>query len=366
MRVAQLSDFWTRHERWLGVLFFAGGIVWDALTLRRIDNWVDNTILLSYFMALVGVIALHGRIIGGRRVPPLLIRVRHWVRPAIQFLLGALLSALVIFYARTITWTTGSAYWAALVIGLIGNEILLRRRVSFPALVVTLFLVGATIAAYLVPVVAGRMGLDLYRLAVALAVIPAGLLVAYGARHRAFKSRMRLLATLVGVAVLAVLLDTAYRHNWIPPVPLAVQAGGIYENVRRDGDDFVATWQSRDWGLFDRDYAHELYVADGDTVFAFSAVFAPTGLREKIYHVWQHRRSDKWVSTDRIGYSVLGGRDGGYRGITFKRQLAQGRWRVLVETSDGRILTRIPFEMVRGAAPSERPKPTASLRERRF
>ncbi len=364
--LAHLTDFWNRHERWLGIVFFASGIVWDLLTLRRIDNWVDNSILLAYFAALAGAIMIHGRLVGGRLVPKYLIRVRRWTRPAIQFLLGALLSALVIFYARTISWTTGSAYWGAMVIGLVGNEILLRRRVSYPALVVTLFFIGATIAAYLVPVVVGRLGLDLYRLALVLALIPPALLVAFGGRHGAFRSRSRMLATLAIVAASAVLLDTAYRYNWIPPVPLTVEAGGVYETLRRDGDDFVATWRSDEWNFFARDYPRNVHIAAGDTVFAFSAVFAPTGLTEKIYHVWQQRREDRWVSTDRIGYAVLGGRDGGYRGVTFKRQLAPGRWRVLVETSDGRTLTRIPFTMAAGPADGSADGGPVRMHERRF
>lgn len=47
-------------------------------------------------------------------------------------------------------------------------------------------------------------------------------------------------------------------------------------------------------------------------------------------------------------------------------QRGEGRWRVLVQTSDGRILTRTPFRMARNATPNEHPKPTALLRERRF
>ncbi|MEQ9103528.1 MAG: DUF2914 domain-containing protein [Rhodothermales bacterium] len=362
MLIAHLTQFWNRHERWLGMLFFVSGIIWDLLTLRRIDNWVDNTILLSYYVVLAAVVVAHGNLVGGKRVVPWLIRFRHWIRPAIQFLLGALLSGLVIFYARSITWTTGSAYWGALVIGLVANEILLRRRVSYQALVVMIFLVGATIAGYLVPVVAGRLGLDLYRVALVIALLPAGLLVTLGVRLQAFRSHGRMVWTVILLAVLPVLLDTAYRHNWIPPVPLAVQAGGIYESSQRDGDEFVLTWRSDDFHLFRRDYDRDVYWTPGDTVYAFSAVFAPTGLTERIYHVWQQRQNDAWVSTDRIGYAVKGGRDGGYRGVTFKSQVRPGDWRVLVETSDGRTLTRIPFTVIE-ATPENRPN---RVLERRF
>jgi len=48
---------------------------------------------------------------------------------------------------------------------------------------------------------------------------------------------------------------------------------------------------------------------------------------------------------------VVGGRDNGYRGYTFKRHVQPGRWRVEVRTETGRLLGRIPFELV----PAERP-----------
>lgn len=362
MLIARISAFWNRHERWLGMVFFVTGMIWDLLTLRRIDNWVDNSILLTYYTLMAAVVVAHGHIIGERRVVPWLIKFRHWLRPAIQFLLGALLSGLVIFYARSITWTTGSAYWGALVIGAVANEILLRRRVSYQALVVMIFLVGATIAGYLVPVVVGRLGLDLYRVALIIALIPTGLLILMGIRERAFRSTNRIYITIGLLLGFSVLLDTAYRYNWIPPVPLAVEAGGIYESSHRDGDAFVLTWRSDDFHFFRRDYGREVYWAPGDTVFAFSAVFAPTGLTERIYHVWEQRQNDAWVPTDRIGYSVEGGRDGGYRGVTFKKQVDPGEWRVLVETSDGRTLTRIPFTVVE-ALPENRP---SRVHTRRF
>ena len=44
-----------RHER-LGLFaFFFGGVAWDALTLRRIDAWFDNLVLLGYLLVLAGI-----------------------------------------------------------------------------------------------------------------------------------------------------------------------------------------------------------------------------------------------------------------------------------------------------------------------
>jgi hypothetical protein len=52
-----------------------------------------------------------------------------------------------------------------------------------------------------------------------------------------------------------------------------------------------------------------------------------------------------WITTDRIGYAIRGGRDGGWRGFTRKLNAAPGEWRVEVKTERGRLLGRIPIEI---------------------
>ena len=71
-------------------------------------------------------------------------------------------------------------------------------------------------------------------------------------------------------------------------------------------------------------------------------------MTERIFHVWERydETTDSWKATDRIGFSVNGGRDSGYRGLTKKRNVSLGSWRVVVETARGKTLSRIPFEVV--------------------
>jgi hypothetical protein len=42
----------------------------------------------------------------------------------------------------------------------------------------------------------------------------------------------------------------------------------------------------------------------------------------------------------------VGGRDGGFRGYSFKKNIQPGTWRVDVETAEGLLLGRIGFEVV--------------------
>jgi hypothetical protein len=68
-------------------------------------------------------------------------------------------------------------------------------------------------------------------------------------------------------------------------------------------------------------------------------------------HHWQvyNEKSDQWQTTDKRKYGIVGGRDGGYRGYSFKKNIRPGTWRVDVKTDDGLLLGRIGFEVVAGS-----------------
>jgi len=343
-----LQQVYHKHERVVGFAFFFAGILWDAFTLRRIDNLIDNLILVSYLFALTGVILLDirektkGLSIGRVKNPRLILR------SATQFLLGALLSAYVIFYFRSLSWATHLAFWAILVLGLVINEFLTRRLSSFPAQLVLLFFCSVTMLAYLLPVGAKYMSAGLFRAAIGISLLLCFSVFIVGLRAGRVGKHWFGPTEVWVLACAAFLMDFGYSHNWIPPVPLSVQEGGVYNLVVRDGDTFRIEWDTRHRGLFSPGYARTYYHSPGEPVYCFTSVFAPTDLEERLYHVWQRYDpvSGEWVATDRIGYAMRGGRRDGYRGTSMKRNVAEGRWRVVVETEDEKILTQIPFTIV--------------------
>ncbi|MDP7238728.1 MAG: DUF2914 domain-containing protein, partial [Candidatus Latescibacteria bacterium] len=52
----------------------------------------------------------------------------------------------------------------------------------------------------------------------------------------------------------------------------------------------------------------------------------------------------------RIAYPMVGGRDGGWRGYSMKRQLKIGYWRINVITGDNLVLGRIQLTLVKTEA----------------
>lgn len=83
----------------------------------------------------------------------------------------------------------------------------------------------------------------------------------------------------------------------------------------------------------------------GNGLYAYTAINAPRGLKERIYHEWTHdgRR------VDRIALDISGGRKAGYRAWTHKENFpAQpvGRWRVRVMTEAGQMIGMLRFDVV--------------------
>lgn len=121
---------------------------------------------------------------------------------------------------------------------------------------------------------------------------------------------------------------------WIPPAPVALARA----TLARD----IAGWEPV--GAIDGAIsAGELRALRG--LVAYTAVYAPAGLRQPIAHVWRHE--GRVVSVVRLS-PVLGGRREGFR--TYSRKTgfppdAEGRWSVDVVTSAGQLVGRLPFHV---------------------
>lgn len=334
-----------RHAYAAPAVFFFGGVGWDAATLGRIDAWFDNLFLLGY-LGLLGALVV-GSILDrhGRLRHPRLQALRPWFPPAVQFLTGALFSAYVIYYAQSATWT--NALFLLVLAGLlVANEFIWRRAFNLYALLGIYFLATLSFFIFFLPVLLGMMGYGVFLLSGLVSLVVVGGLL-YVLHRRGVLQGARLAATGGLLVGLFAVVHLFYVQNWIPPVPLALRAGGAYHDVQVDDGAYVLAYEPAPWYRPWRRADDVIHPAPGDTVYCFAAVFAPTALETQIVHHWQRfdARSETWQTTDRIPYAVTGGRARGYRGYTYKRHAPPGRWRVNVETPRGQTIGRIHFEV---------------------
>lgn len=128
----------------------------------------------------------------------------------------------------------------------------------------------------------------------------------------------------------AVVLVTLVRA-WIPPAPLFLARATLARSVA--GSEPVDPLGST------------VGAADLRGAVAFTAVYAPAGLKQPIAHVW--RREGQIVGTVRLA-PVHGGRREGFRTFSRKTVLPPepaGRWSVDVVTDSGQLVGRLRFSV---------------------
>lgn len=353
--VRRIMGFYRAHEQYAPALFFFGGVGWDAATLRRIDALFDNVFLLAYLVALGALIVVAALVQHERTKHPWLVKYREAYPAAIQFFLGALFSAYVVYYSQSASLTGTSLFLGLLVGMLIANEFIHRRMTNLYLLFGLYFLAAFSFFIFFVPILTKTMGYWTFFGGGVLSVLAVVAMLRFLDRKGVFAKRHEFFAACGLVLVLFGLLNLFYVQNWIPPVPLALRHGGIYHHVepRTEAGVYDLSFEKPDWYEFWATSDDTFRYSEGDTVYCFTAIFAPTDLKTRVYHSWSFYDSDRkeWVQTDRIGYHITGSRDRGYRGHTRKRNLQPGRWRVDVQTAEGKTLGRIPFRVVRATGP---------------
>ena len=351
-----------RHAHFGPPVFFFGGVTWDALTLQRIDSWVVNLLLLTYLVGLGACILYAIRHEYDDITHPRLRALGRWYPPAIQFLTGALFSALVVFYVQSVT--LGTSLFLVVLIGmLVANEFIWSRVFNVYVLLGVYFLAALAFFVLVLPVILGTMGYGMFLLSSAASVALVGGMLVYLDR-RGLTPRWQTRAGLAGVIfTLFLTAHLCYVQNWMPPVPLALRDGGVVHDVRIEEGAYHLTYEPARWYQFRQRESSTVHHVPGDTLYAFAAVFAPTTIETEIAHHWQRydEAAGEWVTTDRIPYPVTGGRLTGYRGYTMKRHVAPGRWRVNVETSRGAVIGRFHVQVV-----ERDPAAPPALRERAY
>lgn len=351
-RFPRLQRLYSRYERYIGVIVFAVGFIWDSFTMVRIDNVIDIVILIFYLTALAIMIFFTLRRQSGCDLPKWACKLEPSFLWAMQFALGGLFSSFVIFYFKSASWTRTQFFFLFLVFLLVGNEFL-HHRLKNPKLLATLYsFCLLSFLAFFLPIVFASVSPSLFVLAGALSLAISTIVFAMGfpADGKRWFSNMG--PALVCILTVCLGINLLYFANLIPPVPLALKTGGIFHRVVRTSAGYEVQYVRPPYYRFWRHSDDPFYLSQGEVVYCFTAVFAPRKIHVPVHHVWSHHtESVGWRVTDRIAFEISGGREGGYRGYTRKRAITPGQWRVEVQTDRGQILGRIDFTVLNSPDP---------------
>ena len=348
---SRIGNLCGKNQKYTGIAIFSAGFIWDSLTLTRVDNWIDNTILLFYLILIGAIISLTLRRHCGKLPAPWIQKIEHRFPWVMQFCFGGLFSSYVIFYFKSASFTRTQFFFLILVVLWIGNEFL-EERLGKPLLLGILYCFCLfSFLAFFLPVIFARVDIIVFWLAGLTSLIISLTVFSFGLRTGDGEWRRRMTPVAVGILSTFVGVNLLYIVNLIPPVPLALKSAGIYHMVARTPAGYAVNYVAPPRWRFWKKWDDPFYFSPGETVYCYTAVFAPGKVRVPVRHVWSRWSSSGWMQTDRITFQIAGGRDGGYRGYTAKRGIAPGEWRVEVETEQGRILGRIDFRVVLTPAP---------------
>jgi hypothetical protein len=189
-----------------------------------------------------------------------------------------------------------------------------------------------------VPIAVGVIGTWVFLLSMLAGAAP---LAWAGWRLRERGGRQAILVPLGGILVAFL---AAYLLRIVPPVPLSIPFIGIYHHVERAPEGFVLSHE-RPWWRFWHHGDQRFLAQPGDRVYVFFRVFSPARFSDQVLLRWHRETAAGWALQDSIPIRIVGGREEGFRGYGFKANYEPGSWKLQVETTDGREIGRIYFEL---------------------
>ncbi|MGB2832042.1 MAG: DUF2914 domain-containing protein [Methylotenera sp.] len=339
--IRKLADFFP-------ALFFFGGFAWDALTIGRYVATSDLFIFAAYLLLaglILFMISRPSYLLADtvKSIEKLPAYFPAWLKSIVaqvykrlhypnlpyfllQFIFGNLLSALFILYFKS------SSHWLAWVMSLmlavllVANEYLEDEYKRFTLSWSLFGFCSMLLFNFALPFLIGSIHAVWFYLSTLLGAGFAYWLYAKTPNH---------FGSIKPVGVIAALLIMAYMADMIPPVPLVKRDIAMAFELNKVNGQYQLSQQAASWWVFWRKTTNDLEIVPGQRVYCFSSVFAPRGLKTRLYHRWQHYdKKSGWQTLSRVGFSLSGGRDGGFRGYTFKQNLPTGDWRVSVETEN--------------------------------
>ena len=344
----RIWDFYQKHKGIIGPFYFAVGFILNNLNPKRIDVMEDNYILLAY-IALAGILIIFSHLIESERLRvEFFVNRANWITAGIQFFMGGLFSKHVHFYFQSSAGFKSLVFIAALMTLLLINEFYKKKFNYLYLQFAMYFMAAASFFIFFLPILTKEMGQKTFLLGGAIGLAFTLVVLAIVCFGTSAVTKKPFLRSSSVILILYVFLNLFYFLRWIPPVPMALKHYGIYHHVTKSDYLYTLQFEKPDWYEFWRKSNRTYKYRQGDTVFCFTSIFAPTEMKKTIYYNWQQYNPDKkqWVLQEKLSYTLQGGREGGYRGYSYKTTIWPGEWRIEITTEEDILLGELDFKVV--------------------
>lgn len=341
------------YERYVSPIALLVGFLLDNfIFLDRIDSIQSYALITGYLTIAAIAIALINLVEEGRLTHRWMLKIAPFVPVVMQFAFGGLFSAFLALYARSASVLVSWGFVVIVAVLLLSNERFRQRYVRLPFQVGIYFIALFSFMIFLLPILFRQIGTFMFFLSGAASLAIASFLL-FGLQKiipETFRrERTRIART---IAIIFTIFSVLYLTNAIPPLPLALKDSGIYHSVVRQGGAYAIRAEDQPWyrDLLPID-AH-IHVVRGASLYAYTAVFAPTGLSTKLLHEWQYYEpGEGWSTRSTVAFVISGGTDRGFRGYSIKGAPEEGEWRVNVLTPSRQIIGRLNFRVLYVAEP---------------
>jgi hypothetical protein len=339
--------FYLKHEGAISALSFICGFLFDVTFLSRVDD-LFAIIQQAVYITIITIIFIfqtwdeewmH------QRTPSWFHKIWGYRDALVHFCLGTLLNVYTLFFFKSSSLASSIGFMIVVAALIVANELPQLRRYGarFQSVLLTLCLLGFW--TILVPLILGFIGLFPFLVSVSISAI-----FIYGVfahlRRCGHESRRLEKDVLLPATGVLIFYTAFYFLGWIPPVPLALQKSGIYHDIKKIDGNYELFTEKPSWKFW-QNGDQDFYARPGDKIYFYARIFAPTRIKDQIKVRWMYKDARLgWQSADAIPMNIAGGREEGYRGYAYKANYMPGSWRVQVESSDGREIGRLHFQVI--------------------
>lgn len=341
---ARFLAYYQKHEVTVSVAVFFGGFIFDLLTLGRIDDLFNLIQQAIYLMILGTLLVCEIKIKTGTLVlSGKAAKFWEYHDLIVHFIFGSLLSVYTIFYFTSASALTGILFVLFLTGLMCANEFPRFQKFGLPVRVVLYAICVLSYFAFFYPILMGHVGWVPFWLGLLSSIAVFFLIGKLNFRgERSVVLERHVLYPAIGVHLFFLV---GYYLSLIPPVPVAVKKIGVYYGVEKRDGKYIGM-HLRPWYKFWQRGSQDFDVRPGDKITVLASIFSPSKFHDKVYLRWYHDDpKEGWRLEDTIPLSILGGRDEGFRGFGTKQFYSVGDWKVIVETSDGREVGRVSFDV---------------------
>lgn len=337
----RLKKTYGRYERFIPAFSFVAGVIWDMLSLGRMDQLINIVQLSAYLVIILPFLVLEARDTHAAIEPP------KWLAPVwkyreevVHFLFGSLLSAFAIFYFKSSSLIGSAVLFAVVCMLLVANEFSAFKQLGLSMRTALFALCATSYLICVMPIAFGTFGLWPFLTAI---LTSGGLLLLLTLVLFKVVTDQRLIVKHVVwpyAAILGVFV-VLYFGRLIPPVPLSLTHVGVYHSVERADGRYRVGYAKNPWKFW-REGEDVYWARAGDKLYCFFSIFSPVGFKDNVKVRWIYDDPKRgWTASDAVPVSIAGGRKEGYRGFAFKSNFQPGDWQIRIETSDDREIGRL-------------------------